>query len=94
MTLRIWRGTLHSAEVSKRKDNEGRGLEGRRELETQLGEKQHAAVWTGRHREGSLDDRANVWTITKSNRDVTQDGHSAPSPEGSACDERLAVPPY
>lgn len=42
-----------------------------KELETQLGEKQHAAVWTGRHREGLLDERANVWTITKSNRDGT-----------------------
>ena len=40
------------------------GLEGRTELGTQLGDRQHTAVWTVRRREGSLEGRVNVWMIT------------------------------
>lgn len=44
-----------------------RGLEGKTELGTQLGERQHTVVWTVRRREGSPEGRVNVWMITKSN---------------------------
>lgn len=60
-----------------------------------VGEKQHRAVWTGKHRKEFLEGRAKIWMITKSKRDGKHGECSGPNLEGSPSDvERDQMLPY